>query len=241
MASTPDCWTWCTYRTWMDGLSVFGSCLWFISMGTVISFVLSRSRLNLQLHSHRCRPVTVNFLTMHDITLRRSASLHCHRTHGPRGRNRSVHRASSLDTLVIHARTGNASDQMTEHISTPSLLDFSVANALLTATREDQDSPQPFCCDDPIIHFNPSANSHLGEYQHRFNCSRYKLRHASKTSSYASRATSGMLSSDESSELEAEKSALRYNELAKRYGLGQLDSVDDRETPQRFIPVRGRG
>ena len=107
-----------------------------------------------------------------------------------------AHQDPSLDTSIVPRRVRYP----TERDKGDNDLDQSVAQALL-AVKQPQKRVLPYSASAPAF------------------------RNVSGSSSYLSRATSGLLSSNASSDSEAEKSALRFNELAKRYEVQPLATV----------------
>lgn len=186
----------------------------------------------------------MQIFTMHQ--LRRSSSVH----HNPseqkpnqsinrsQDSNSAAHRTPSLDTLVIPGRIRYPSDPPHKHTETTSL-DVSVAKNLLdaNASKSLDDGPISRLKATEFLHnrcFSSSGFTSLSETPQRHSHSQhFSSRQASGHSSEASKASTGLFSSNETANSDAEAYASQYNELASKYSLASFQIDEDGE--QDFV------
>ncbi|KAL9051228.1 MAG: hypothetical protein Q9162_006155 [Coniocarpon cinnabarinum] len=165
--------------------------------------------------------------------LRRSASVQC----PPASAHiidHSTLRSPSLDTLIIPGRTRYPSDPPEKRSPQPANLDVSVAKALLDFKATQQPGKNDTFAGSASTYpeqqpLRSASHTDLGSEGSQFaNPARSAISHSDEFgSSTGSRATSSALDPSEGSKNMAQKHALRFNEIAKGYGLECVLRVSD--------------
>ena len=143
-------------------------------------------------------------------------------------------RSPSFDTLAVSQRMRYPSDP-SQSLSLPTALDFGVAKALLDTKRNQSTestntldsvsgSLQDHTFSDPLQN---DGLPDLDPSHHRLANTNFESRASSASLLRCSRATSSIFHADGSSDINTEKNVLRYNELASRYGIQELRTIDE--------------